>query len=182
MARCTRLFMDTVLSSRPRLASKRQIAGHGPEHALAHLRNCCSSGLCLVLKGVDLVGQNLSLRAKPNIQYVDENGRPITKERAEKWLKEHEDLQREWRDAISKSYRPEPTKGERGLRDGFYAAQTLRCATNSAELLLGVEPSGAAALEGALKFIGEPLLLGLLGNSCGIGLAGFLGFAHLGQA
>ena len=179
MARCTRLFMDTVLSSRPRLASKRQIAGHGPEQALAHLRNCCSSGLCLVLKGVDLVGQNLSLRAKPNIQYVDENGRPI---RAEKWLKEHEDLQREWRDAISKSYRPEPTKGERELRDGFYAAQTLCCATNSAELLLGVEPSGAAALEGALKFIGEPPLLGLLGNSCGIGLAGFLGFAHLGQA
>jgi hypothetical protein len=67
------------------------------------------------------------------------------------------------------------------------------------ELLLGVEPSGATALEGALKFIGdirqrlgssgfrlgvsgirfaglfglalldEPLLLGLLGNSCGRG-------------
>ena len=44
-----------------------------------------------------------------------------------------------------------------------------KCATNSAELLLSVEPSGAAALEAALKFIGEPLLLGLLGNSCGVG-------------
>ncbi len=41
--------------------------------------------------------------------------------------------------------------------------------SHSAELLLGIEPSGAAALEGALKFIGEPLLLNLFGNSCGWG-------------
>ena len=54
--------------------------------------------------------------------------------------------------------------------------------THERELLLGVEPSGAAALESALKFIGEPLLLGLLGNSCGIGEARFLGFALLGQS
>ena len=46
-------------------------------------------------------------------------------------------------------------------------------------LLLSVEPNGAPALESALKFIGEPLLLGLLGNSCSVGEARFLGFALL---
>src|SRR5438876_10432747 len=35
--------------------------------------------------------------------------------------------------------------------------------------LLSVEPSGAAALEGALKFIGKPLFLGLPRNSFGLG-------------
>ena len=50
------------------------------------------------------------------------------------------------------------------------------------ELLLSVEPSGAPSLESAPKFIREPLLLDLLGNSCGVGKAGFLGFALLGQA
>lgn len=70
------------------------------------------------------------------IQYVDDRGNPISKERAEAWLKARDEGRAKWdrATAAARSLDTSKTSGEI-YRDGMYGAQLIRCANmNDIEL------------------------------------------------
>lgn len=113
-----------------------------PEESRVALKNMAWSvvGLMVVLGVLAFVNKVVIGATKRDtaIQYVDEQGNPISKERAEAWLKARDEHHRKWNENWSKASARRETKSQGEIiRDGFYAAQVLRCANmNDVELSL----------------------------------------------
>lgn len=94
-------------------------------------------GLLILLGVVVLRSIPVNRTSSPTvIQYVDDRGNPISKERAEAWLKARDEGRAKWDKVVEEARGSDSSKTPGEIyRDGMYGAQMIRCANmNDLEL------------------------------------------------